>query len=74
MLNVCDIVKIKKLNYEGMIVCIGLDLDTLQNKYQVYVPEKELVYFCLEEDLELKSNFEELLEEAKEMNQSKGEA
>lgn len=70
-----DVVKIKSLNIEGMIVSVGLDLETNKNKYQVYISEDYVTtYFCLEEDLELKTDLDTLIAQAIEEDSVKGNA
>jgi len=72
--KICDIVIIKKLKLEGMIVSIGLDLETNQEKYQIHIQNQDYTYFCKEEDLEYKTNLDAIVEECLEDNQTKGQA
>lgn len=70
-----DVVKIKSLNIEGMIVSVGLDLETNKSKYQVYISDDYgTTYFCLEEDLELKTDLDTLIAQAIEEDSVKGNA
>lgn len=73
-LKVCDIVLIKSLGIEGMIVSIGLDLETKTEKYQIHVDGQDYTYFCVKEDLEYKTNLDEMVERFKEENSPKGQA
>ena len=72
--KVCDIIKIKKIDKEGMIVAIGIDLKSGEKRYQVYVQNEEYSYFCVDEDLEFKTDLDSILEKIVEENSIDGNA
>lgn len=69
----CDIVKIKNLNLEGMIITKGVDIETKKEKFQIYIDENN-TYFCSEEDLIFVGTLDDEIEEIKLENMSIGVA
>lgn len=73
-MKVCDIVLIKSLNLEGMIISIGKDLETNEKKYQIHIQDQEETYFCKEEDLKFITTFDDVIDEFIEENIVTGKA
>lgn len=73
MFEIGDIVFIKSLEKEGMILNIGTDLETNETKYCVVDTEK-VIYFIKNNDIIKIDTLEERLEEYEEENSNHSQA